>query len=228
MCVCIALNNPRLVCYSPEILFSILGLHSSTPTRADFPAYMCGNLLLKGSRTAAHCYAGHQFGHFSGQLGDGATMYLGELDTPHGHIEIQYKGAGLTPYSRRGDGRKVLRSSLREMLMSEHMHALGIPTTRAGTLVTSDSTVIRDLFYDGNAIREQASVITRLAGSFIRFGSFEIANEQDPITGMSGPSVGVQGITATLLEYVLKNFYTDIWNTQRSLQDKAALFFVLV
>ena len=92
-------------------------------------------------------YCGHQFGHFSGQLGDGATMYLGEIVTSKGErIELQFKGAGKTPYSRSADGRKVLRSSLREFLCSEAHHYLGIPTTRAGTIVTSDTRVVRDIF----------------------------------------------------------------------------------
>jgi uncharacterized protein YdiU (UPF0061 family) len=92
-----------------------------------------------------------QFGHFSGQLGDGATMYLGEIVNPVGERwEIQFKGAGLTPYSRTADGRKVLRSSIREYLASEALHALGIPTTRAGSIVTSDSMAERDVFYTGS------------------------------------------------------------------------------
>ncbi len=102
----------------------------------------------------------------------------------------QFKGAGLTPFSRSADGRKVLRSSLREFLCSEAHHYLGIPTTRAGTIVTSDTRIVRDPLYNGNAIEERATVITRLAETFIRFGSFEIAKATDPMTGRAGPSAG--------------------------------------
>ncbi len=126
-----------------------------------------GNKIIPGTEPAAHCYCGHQFGYFSyvclllvadlnwcvslsifvccsGQLGDGATMYLGEvLNQRTGQRwELQFKGAGKTPFSRSADGRKVLRSSLREFMCSEAMAALGVPTTRAGTIVTSDSTVV--------------------------------------------------------------------------------------
>lgn len=117
--------------------------------RADAAEYFSGNKVLPGAQPAAHCYCGHQFGAFSGQLGDGATMYLGEVISPAtgARTELQFKGAGKTPYSRTADGRKVLRSSIREFLCSELMWALGVPTTRAGTIVTSDTKVIRDVFY---------------------------------------------------------------------------------
>jgi len=110
-------------------------------------------------------------------------MYLGELLTSTGErVELQFKGAGLTPYSRSADGRKVLRSSLREFLCSEAHHALGIPTTRAGSLVTSDTRIERDPVYNGNVIQERATIITRLAETFIRFGSFEIAYGHNDIS----------------------------------------------
>ena len=102
-------------------------------------------------------------------------MYLGEVINPSGERwEMQFKGAGRTHYSRSADGRKVLRSSLREFLCSEANHALGIPTTRAGTLITSETRVMRDVNYDGNVSHEKASVVLRLSPSFLRFGSFEV------------------------------------------------------
>ena len=171
-------------------------------------------------------YCGHQFGHFSGQLGDGATMYLGEIITSKGErIELQFKGAGKTPYSRSADGRKVLRSSLREFLCSEAHHYLGIPTTRAGTIVTSDTRVVRDIFYDGNAIEERATVITRLAHSFIRFGSFEIAKGVDSITGRAGPSAGHTALIQQLLDYVVDTFYADVVAGLPSREDQYVAFF---
>nr|KAE8933969.1 Selenoprotein O [Phytophthora fragariae] len=145
---------------------------------------LAGNKLLAGSETAAQCYCGHQFGFFSGQLGDGAALYLGEIVTEGERWELQLKGSGLTPYSRTADGRKVLRSTLREFLCSESMFALGVPTTRAGSVVMSRETqVLRDVFYDGNAKMEPTAVVTRIAKSFLRFGSFEIFKDQDKFTG---------------------------------------------
>lgn len=113
------LRNPRLVAHSPAAL-RLLGLDPSEAERADFAAFFGGNERIPGTEPAAHCYCGYQFGSFAGQLGDGATMYLGEVENPAGERwELQFKGAGKTPYSRSADGRKVLRSSLREFLCSE-------------------------------------------------------------------------------------------------------------
>ena len=125
-----------------------------------------GNRLLPGADPLATVYSGHQFGQWAGQLGDGRAIWLGEADSRQGPQEIQLKGAGPTPYSRRGDGRAVLRSSVREYLCSEAMHGLGIPTTRALCLVTSPEPVWRET-------RESAAVVTRVAPSFLRFGHFE-------------------------------------------------------
>jgi uncharacterized protein YdiU (UPF0061 family) len=114
----------------------------------------------------ATAYSGHQFGAWAGQLGDGRALLLGEAQTPMGALEVQLKGSGLTPYSRMGDGRAVLRSSIREYLCSEAMHALGIPTTRALAIVGSPLPVRREGL-------ETAAVVTRVAPSFLRFGHFE-------------------------------------------------------
>ena len=125
-----------------------------------------GNALWPGMQSMATVYSGHQFGQWAGQLGDGRALLLGEIESPQGPRELQLKGAGVTPYSRRGDGRAVLRSSIREFLCSEAMHGLGIPTTRALCLSTSPQVVLRET-------AEQAAVVTRVAPSFIRFGHFE-------------------------------------------------------
>lgn len=121
-------------------------------------------------------YAGHQFGHFAGQLGDGRALILGDLpgQTDSSFYEIQLKGGGQTPYSRRGDGKAVLRSSLREFVASEAMFYLGVPTTRALALVGTGELVWRDMFYDGNPAEEPGAIVTRVAESFIRFGHFEM------------------------------------------------------
>ncbi len=120
------------------------------------------------------------------------------------------KGAGLTPYSRTADGRKVLRSSLREFLCSEAMHNLHIATTRAGSCITSETKVVRDILYDGNPRLETCAVVLRLAESFIRFGSFEIFRPMDRLTGGRGPSFGRNDIQITLFDYVCDTFYKDI------------------
>ncbi len=128
---------------------------------------LAGNRPIAGSAPLASVYSGHQFGHWAGQLGDGRALLLGEVQSPDGAgLEIQLKGSGLTPYSRMGDGRAVLRSSIREFLCSEAMHALGVPTSRALCVVGSDEPVYREQI-------ETAAVVTRLAPSFIRFGHFE-------------------------------------------------------
>ncbi|HYR25598.1 MAG TPA: YdiU family protein [Aquabacterium sp.] len=125
-----------------------------------------GNGVWPGMAPMATVYSGHQFGVWAGQLGDGRALLLGEVDTPMGPQEIQLKGAGQTPFSRRADGRAVLRSSIREYLCSEAMHALGIPTTRALALTASPLLVRRER-------AETAAIVTRVAPSFIRFGHFE-------------------------------------------------------
>lgn len=134
--------------------------------------------LLSGAEeppggTLATVYSGHQFGVWAGQLGDGRALLLGEVTTPLGTMELQLKGSGLTPFSRMGDGRAVLRSSIREFLCSEAMHGLGIPTTRALALVGSPLPVRRETL-------ETAAVVTRVAPSFLRFGHFEHFTHTQP------------------------------------------------
>ncbi|XP_062605650.1 protein adenylyltransferase SelO, mitochondrial-like [Saccostrea cucullata] len=209
-------SNPQLVAASVPAL-SLIDLDSAQIEREDFAEFFSGNKLLPGSDTAAHCYCGHQFGYFSGQLGDGAAMYLGEIVNKSGERwEIQFKGSGLTPYSRSADGRKVLRSTIREFLCSEAIHHLGISTTRAGTCVTSDSRVIRDIFYDGNPIQERCSVVLRIAPTFLRFGSFEIFKPTDSETGRKGPSVGRNDILTQMLDYTVQTFYPELWKAHSS------------
>jgi serine/tyrosine/threonine adenylyltransferase len=126
-------------------------------------------------------------------------------------VDLQLKGAGLTPYSRRADGRAVLRSSIREFLCSEAMYALGVPTTRATSLIISDTTVARDKLYTGNVIQEKCAVVMRVAPTFIRFGSFEIFKETDPRSGGKGPSTGLkEDMSPKMLDYLLKYFFKDV------------------
>ncbi|KAK2500309.1 hypothetical protein MC885_015506 [Smutsia gigantea] len=230
------LHQPRLVALSEPAL-ALLGLdvppndnaarEAREACEAEAALFFSGNALLPGAEPAAHCYCGHQFGQFAGQLGDGAAMYLGEVCTAAGERwELQLKGAGPTPFSREADGRKVLRSSIREFLCSEAMFHLGIPTTRAGACITSQSTVVRDMFYDGNPKYEKCTVVLRIASTFLRFGSFEIFKPADEHTGRSGPSVGRNDIRVQMLDYVIGTFYPEIQaaHGSHSVQRNAAFF----
>lgn len=165
--------SPKLLAHADEVA-ETLGLDGVTDSAA-FTAVMSGNALVDGMDPHAACYGGHQFGNWAGQLGDGRAITLGEVVGADGkHHMLQLKGAGPTPYSRRGDGLAVLRSSVREFLCSEAMHHLGVPTTRALSLCTTGDDVLRDMFYDGRSGYEPGAVVCRVAPSFIRFGSFEI------------------------------------------------------
>ncbi|NVK89213.1 MAG: YdiU family protein [Gammaproteobacteria bacterium] len=164
---------PQLAIYS-QALAQELGLPPGFADDQAFIAWLAGNRSLESSPAFANCYGGHQFGHWAGQLGDGRALTIAELCHAQHRYEWQLKGAGPTPYSRQGDGRAVLRSSIREFLCSEAMHHLGIPTTRALSLVSTGEAVVRDVMYDGNAAAEPGAIVCRVAPSFIRFGHFEL------------------------------------------------------
>jgi uncharacterized protein YdiU (UPF0061 family) len=162
-------NAPRLLGWS-DALGQYLGIEK--PLAADV---LAGNRVLPGMKPYAARYGGHQFGQWAGQLGDGRALTLGEIIATDGtRQELQLKGAGRTPYSRTADGRAVLRSSLREFVCSEAMHFLGVPTTRALSLVGTGEEVVRDMFYDGNPAPEPGAIVCRVAPSFVRFGNFQI------------------------------------------------------
>ncbi len=141
-----------------------------------------GSRVLPGMAPYAARYGGHQFGRWAGQLGDGRAITLTEVVGPDGvRRELQLKGAGRTPYSRTADGRAVLRSSVREFMCSEAMHYLGVPTTRALSLVGTGEMVVRDMFYDGHPTPEPGAIVCRVAPCFVRFGHFEIlAAQREP------------------------------------------------
>jgi uncharacterized protein YdiU (UPF0061 family) len=149
-----------------DALRAELALPDDLWLQQDALELLTGNCVSEAQPTYASVYSGHQFGQWAGQLGDGRALNLGALQTPIGLQELQLKGAGPTPYSRRGDGRAVLRSSIREFLASEAMHGLGIPTTRALSVTGSPAHVRREEL-------ETAAVVTRVAPSFVRFGHFE-------------------------------------------------------
>lgn len=174
-----AVPQPRLLAWSEE-LAQLLNLDQ--PELAPNPdlEILAGNRVPESARPYAVRYGGHQFGHWAGQLGDGRALTLGTLTDREGRSwEFQLKGAGLTPYSRRGDGRAVLRSSLREFVASEAMHALKVPTTRSLSLVATGAPVLRDMFYDGNPQLEPGAICSRQAPTFVRFGNFQIHAAQN-------------------------------------------------
>jgi uncharacterized protein YdiU (UPF0061 family) len=181
------LPDPYLVAFSQPVA-EMTGLTPQEAQRPLFCEVFAGNVLLAGSAPLAAVYSGHQFGVWAGQLGDGRAHLLGGLSNRLGHWEIQLKGAGRTPYSRGADGRAVLRSSIREFLCSEAMAALGIPTTRALCVVGADLGVRREAM-------ESAAVVTRVAPSFVRFGSFE-----------HWASRGKNGELQRLADYVIDTF----------------------
>jgi serine/tyrosine/threonine adenylyltransferase len=165
----------------------LLGLPAEQLQSGALLQALAGNQAISGSQPLASVYSGHQFGHWAGQLGDGRACLLGEANG----LEVQLKGSGPTPYSRMGDGRAVLRSSIREFLCSEAMHALGIPTTRALCVVGSDEAVARESL-------ETAAVVTRVARSFIRFGHFEHFAARQQLPQLK-----------TLTDYVITRYYPD-------------------
>jgi uncharacterized protein YdiU (UPF0061 family) len=170
-----------------------LGLADDWWQRQDWNALavFSGNALWPGMQPLASVYSGHQFGSWAGQLGDGRALLLGEVVTAQGGLELQLKGSGLTPYSRMGDGRAVLRSSIREFLCSEAMAALGIPTTRALCVTASALPVRRETV-------ETAAVVTRVAPSFIRFGHFEHFSHHNQHQRLQA-----------LLDFVIANHYPE-------------------
>jgi len=189
---------PQMLAWSSEMA-ALLGL-ATPPVTGLTAEVLGGNRVLEGMQPYAARYGGHQFGNWAGQLGDGRAITLAETRAlDGGRLELQLKGAGRTPYSRGADGRAVLRSSLREFLCSEAMHALGVPTTRALSLVGTGDAVVRDMFYDGHPEAEPGAVVCRVAPSFVRFGNLQIhAAQREPETQQA------------LLDYVLREHYASL------------------
>lgn len=174
-------KNPQLIAGASEVA-ALLDLPATVFSDPQFAQVFGGNELLAGMAPHACVYGGHQFGNWAGQLGDGRAINLGEVRNHQGdYWTLQLKGAGPTPYSRTADGLAVLRSSVREFLCSEAMHHLGVPTTRALSLVSSGELVRRDMFYDGNPQLEPGAIVCRVAPTFTRFGNFEIFSARNDI-----------------------------------------------
>ncbi|MFK7818463.1 MAG: YdiU family protein [Planctomycetaceae bacterium] len=194
--------KPELIGWSKEVA-EFLGLDVAEFETQQFADVFGGNALLDGMDPFAMCYGGHQFGNWAGQLGDGRAINLGEvLNDQDEHWTLQLKGAGPTPYSRTADGLAVLRSSIREFLCSEAMYHLGVPTTRALSLVLTGEDVRRDMFYDGNPKDEPGAVVCRVAPSFTRFGNFQLfAARQDSDT------------LRKLVEFTIRNDFPELLTT---------------
>ena len=192
-------SRPKMIAYSREVagLLDLPIEQLDTPELADV---LAGNRALPGMTTYAACYGGHQFGNWAGQLGDGRAIGLGEVVNGRGERwELQLKGAGPTPYSRMADGRAVLRSSVREFLCSEAMHHLGVPTTRALSLVTTGDNVVRDMLYDGNPRPEPGAIVCRVAPSFLRFGNYEIFTAREEVD-----------VLKTLVDYTIRLHFPEL------------------
>jgi len=195
-----ACADPYVVSINESAL-ALIGLTQTETTHPDFAAYFSGNQALPGANPLAMLYAGHQFGHYVPQLGDGRAILLGQVRNADKTLwDIQLKGAGQTAYSRSADGRAVLRSTIREYLCSEAMQALGIPTTRALCIIGSDDEIYRETI-------ETGAILTRLAPSHVRFGSFEVFYHRQDYARIK-----------PLADYVITQFYPDLWDhTERYL-----------
>lgn len=174
-----------------------LGFSEQDIQSREFLEVMTGNSILENSKPFAMCYAGHQFGNWAGQLGDGRAINLGEIK----NWALQLKGAGPTPYSRTADGLAVLRSSIREYLCSEAMHHLGVPTTRALSLSLTGDQVLRDVLYDGNPAYEKGAIVSRVAQSFLRFGNFEVFAARNDLKNLK-----------ILADYTIKSHFSHLGN----------------
>ena len=187
-------SNPTLLHVSDEMQHT-LDFSNEDIQSKEFLEFVTGNSVLKNSKPFAMCYAGHQFGNWAGQLGDGRAINLGEIKD----WAVQLKGSGPTPYSRTADGLAVLRSSVREYLCSEAMHHLGVPSTRALSLSLTGDQVLRDVMYNGNPAHEKGAIVSRVAKSFLRFGNFEIFSSRNDIKNLK-----------ILTDYTIKSHFSHL------------------
>lgn len=191
-------SNPKLIHVSKEVA-SLIGLSTEDLISTDFLDVFSGKKVYENTQPFAMNYAGHQFGNWAGQLGDGRAINLFEVEHNNQFYTLQLKGAGKTPYSRRGDGLAVLRSSIREHLCSEAMFHLGVPTTRSLALLETGDQVLRDVLYDGHPDYEKGAIVCRVAPSFIRFGSFELFSAQNDIENLKN-----------LVDFTIKHYFPTI------------------
>lgn len=191
----VPVQDPRLVILNHNLAAS-LGLNFESISSLETASLFSGNVLPEGAQPIAQAYAGHQFGHFT-MLGDGRAILIGELITPENkRIDMQLKGSGQTPFSRRGDGRAALAPMLREYIISEAMHALGIPTTRSLAVTTTGENVRRETLLPG-------AILTRIAASHIRVGTFEYAIRQKESDAIN-----------ILADYTIQRHFPDLLDTE--------------
>jgi serine/tyrosine/threonine adenylyltransferase len=184
-------RSPKLIILNHPLATS-LGLNVQALQSEDGVEVLAGNRIPEGALPLAQAYAGHQFGHFT-MLGDGRALLIGEQITPIGErVDIQLKGSGKTPYSRRGDGRAALGPMLREYIISEAMHALGIATTRSLAVVTTGESVIRETDQPG-------AILTRVADSHLRVGTFQYVSEWGTVEDLR-----------VLADYTLQRHFPDV------------------
>ena len=187
----VPVKSPKLIILN-HALSKELGLNFSSISNEDLASMFAGNILPEGSQSFAQAYAGHQFGHFT-MLGDGRAIIIGEHITQNNkRFDVQFKGSGITPYSRNADGRAALSPMLREYVISEAMHALNIPTTRSLAVVTTGENVIRETPLPG-------AILTRVASSHIRVGTFQYAAMHDDIK-----------LLKTLVDYAIERHYPEL------------------
>ena len=194
-------SNPKLLHVTAEVA-ELIGLSKDDVASKEFLEVVSGSKILPETQPFAMAYAGHQFGNWAGQLGDGRAINLFEVINNKKRWALQLKGAGETPYSRNADGLAVLRSSIREHLCSEAMFHLGVPTTRSLSLVTTGDKVLRDILYNGNPAYEDGAVVCRVAPSFIRFGNFELLAARKDLPNLKA-----------LADYTIHHFYPQIKET---------------
>ncbi|TCN55383.1 YdiU family protein [Flavobacterium circumlabens] len=190
--------NPQLI-HASETVAELVGISKDEIQSEPFLNAFSGKEVLPETRPYALCYAGHQFGNWAGQLGDGRAINLTEVEHNNQFFTLQLKGAGKTPYSRTADGLAVLRSSIREYLCAEAMFYLGVPTTRSLSLMLSGDEVLRDILYNGNPAYEKGAIVCRVAPSFIRFGSFEMITSRNELKNLK-----------QFVEYTIKHYFPEI------------------
>ena len=191
-------SNPKVIHTSKEVA-ELVGLSNEDLDSTEFLEVFSGQKVFDNTQPFAMNYAGHQFGNWAGQLGDGRAINLFEVEHKNQFYTLQLKGAGKTPYSRRGDGLAVLRSSIREHLCSEAMFYLGVPTTRSLALLGTGDEVLRDVMYDGHPDYEKGAIVCRVSPSFIRFGSFELFSAQNDIENLK-----------KLADFTIKHYFPAI------------------
>jgi len=206
-------SNPKLVHVTSEVAEQI-GISNEETQSEDFLNIFSGKKILPNSKPYSMNYAGHQFGNWAGQLGDGRAIILAEVAHNSSVYSLQLKGAGSTPYSRKADGLAVLRSSIREHLCSEAMHHLGVPTTRSLSLILTGDQVLRDVMYDGHPDYEKGAIVCRVAPGFIRFGNFELFAAQNDVKTLK-----------QLADFTIKYHFPEITSNEK---DRYIQFFKLV